>query len=411
MFEALDLSVWLDPENVIPPTVNVPTIMASWTRQAGYPLITVERNYDDRTDQVILRQERYYAYPPNDRQNTTWWVPYNLATPTNPGFANTRAEGWIPQNSTSWEITVNSLGADDYLLINKRAAGYYRVMYDERNYRLISDAILRNRSQFHSTDIAQLQDDAFDFYRIESLGITSVLDLLRVLEFDTDFISWAPAFYTIFSIDEKIRGHRNYPIWADFIRSLTEELYESVGVQDIPDEPVLRKYSRELVIGLACQMGSVHCRSDATRELRRHMETGDEFHQNIKHVLMCASLRSASRTEFQFMWNRLISLPLEEEGLRSEIIDWLGCSNSRPMLTEFIRSSLNSTNANNVEYSEYEQYAVYNSILRNGGILGLDVVLQFLAENAVEAFETYSNYFIYNLSYIVSREDHIELVS
>lgn len=60
-------------------------------------------------------------------------MPYNLVTPSNPGFENTFADGWIPHNISNWEITVDSLGADDYLLINKRAAAYYRVIYDESN--------------------------------------------------------------------------------------------------------------------------------------------------------------------------------------------------------------------------------------------------------------------------------------
>lgn len=404
-------SVSLESETIIPPNVDVPTIMATWTRQAGFPLITVVRNYDDRTDQVTLRQERYYSFPPSDRENTTWWVPYNLVTPNNPGFENTLADGWIPQDSNSLEITVDSLGPNDFLLINKRAAGYYRVLYDERNYRLISDAMIRNASLFHSTNIAQLTGDTLEFYRTGVLSLTTVLDLLRVLEFQSDYVSWSPAFTTIYYITQNIKGHRNYPLWADFIRSLTEEMYDFVGVEDIPDEPILRKFARENIVHLACQMGSVHCRSDATRQLRRHLETGEEFHHNIRYTVMCASLRSASRTEFHSMWMQLWSLPLDYFSERSEIIDWLGCSQSRPLLREFVRSSINSTNSNNFEYSYFEQYSVFNGIIRNAGNIGLDVALEFLNENAVEAFQTYGQWFVQSLAFVISNAEHAEQVS
>ncbi|KAJ6633455.1 Aminopeptidase N [Pseudolycoriella hygida] len=406
LFEALDNSVRHDSGNIIPPNVDVPSIMQTWTRQAGFPLITVERNYSNETERVILRQRRYYTYEPENRANSTWWVPYNIATPRNPGFENTIVEGWIPQYSTSVELTVDSLGPDDYFLINKRAAGYYRTLYDERNYRLISDAILRNGSDFHSSDIAQLIDDALEFYATDQLPLTVVLDLLRVLEFESDFISWSPAFFAISYIDENFRGHSNYPIWIEFVRTLTEELYDSVGVEDIEDEPILRKYSRESIVELACRTGSVHCRSDATRQLRRHIETGEEFHQNIRDTLMCASMRSVGRADFNFMWNRLISLPLDHSD-RANIIDWLGCSTSRHLLSELIRSTLNSTNSNNIEYGEYEQLAVLNSVIRRGEI-GLSIGLSFLVENALEAYETFGPYFVYNLSYIIRSADHIE---
>lgn len=111
------------------------------------------------------------------------------------------------------------------------------------------------------------------------------------------------------------------------------------------------------------------------------------------------------------MWNRLTTLPMDEYGDRSDIIDWLGCSTSSRLLNEFIRSSLNSTNSNNVEYSEYEQYSVFSSVIRHGGNVGLGIALEFLIENAVEAYENFGAFIVYNLSYIVRRADHIDGVS
>ncbi|KAJ6633456.1 Aminopeptidase N [Pseudolycoriella hygida] len=408
LFEALGESLKLEAETIIPPNTDVSTIMASWTRQAGFPLITVLRNYDDRTDQVTLQQERFYSFPPPDRENTTWWVPYSLLTPLSPGFDNTRPDGWIPQNNTSSQIIIDSLSSNDFLLINKQAAGYYRVLYDARNYRLISDAIIRNASQFHSTNIAQLMGDVLEFYRTRRIPITPVLDLLRVLEFRSDFVSWNLALSSIYYINQNFMGHRNYLLWEGFIRGLTEQIYDSIGVEDIEDEPILRKFSRESIVFLACQMGSVHCRSDANRQLRLHLETGAEFHHNIRHTLMCASLRSASRTEFHSMWNRLRSLPLDNFSERAEIIDWLGCSTSRNLLREFVRSSINSTNSNNFEYSYFEQYSVFTSIVRNSRLVGLDVLLDFLNENAIEAFHTYGQWFVQALAFAIRSEQHAE---
>lgn len=405
MFAAIALQVWADPEVILPPYGNVSDIMASWTRQAGYPLVTVQRNYVDRTDQVTLTQARHYNYPPQNPVNTTWWVPFNLATPSNPGFENTRVEGWIP-NVPSFEITVDSLGADDYLLINKQAAGYYRVLYDERNYRLISDAIIRNSSLFHSTNVAQLIDDAYEFYETGLLPLTTILDLLRVLEFRTDFISWKPAFNFITYINRNIQGHRNYAIWTEFLRTLTEDLYDAVGIEDLPDEPILNKYARENIVSLACQMGSVHCRSDANRQLRRQLEIGEDFHHNIRSVLRCASMRSATRTDFHTMWNILQTLPMDDFIRRYEIIDMLGCSTSRVLLNEFVRSAYNLT-----IWSEFEQYSVINALLQNGGNTGVAVILEFFIENAEQTIAVFGSWFVQNLAYFVSNAEHIERVS
>ncbi|KAG4070261.1 hypothetical protein HA402_009824 [Bradysia odoriphaga] len=402
LFDAIAIEVWLDDEVILPDGANVSTIMASWTRQPGFPVITVERNYDDRTNQVTLSQQRYYSYPPQNRENQTWWVPFNLITPDNPDFENTRVEGWIP-NTPSVEITVDNLDADDYLLINKQAAGYYRIRYDDRNYRLISDAILRNSSQFHSTNIAQLIGDANEFYETDQLSLSTVLDLLRILEFRSDFVSWSPALNLIYSINRNNRGNRNYDVWADFIRSLSEELYDAVGLDDVPDEPILNKSARENIVHLACEMGSVHCRSDATRLLRRHIELNEDFNHNLRQVLRCASMRSASRTDFNTMWNLLQTLPEDDFISRYEIIDMLGCTASRPLLNEFVRSAYNLS-----IYSEFEQYTVINAVLQNGGNLGIGLTIEFFIENYEETIQTFGSWFVQNLAYYISNAEHIE---
>lgn len=214
LFEALDLQLWLENEFIIPDTTNVSTIMSSWTRQAGLPIITVERNYVDGTDQVNLRQRRYYnPQPPFDPENSTWWIPYNYATPNHPPSANSRATGWIPQHENSITITIESLTANDYFLLDTHGGGYYRVLYDERNYRLISDEMVRNITQFTVASRSNLLESVTEFTIQEQLTLTTFMDVLRILENDDQYASWNPIESLISAIDNFFSGHENFPIW------------------------------------------------------------------------------------------------------------------------------------------------------------------------------------------------------
>ncbi len=184
--------------------------MSSWTRQAGYPLITVERNYTQGTNQVTLTQSRYF-YPtePIDPDTTTYWVPYNFATPDNPGFNHSTATGWIPQNQNSITITVDSLDANDYFLLDTYAGGYYRILYDEQNYRLISDAMVRNTEQFHLTTKASLLENVREFFNNGRLTVVAVMDVLRILENETSYTAWYPVESFILQLDQIFLGHEN----------------------------------------------------------------------------------------------------------------------------------------------------------------------------------------------------------
>lgn len=213
-FDAVAVAVGNENDVIIPPTTNVTAIMSSWTRQAGFPLIAVERNYNEGIDQVTLTQSRYF-YPtlPIDPDTTTYWVPYNYATPSNPGFNSSRSTGWIPQHQSSITITVDSLGADDYFLLDTNAGGYYRILYDEQNYRLVSNAMVRNPEHFHVTSKAALLGNVREFFNTQQLTIASVMDVLRILENDINYVAWYPVEGFLPEIDRIFSGHENYPVF------------------------------------------------------------------------------------------------------------------------------------------------------------------------------------------------------
>lgn len=170
----------------------------------------------------------------------------------------------------------------------------------------------------------------------------------------------------------------------------------------MPDEPIQRKFLREFTIDWACRVRSVHCRSDATRRLRQLITNGTEFHQNVRHVLYCAGLWSGNSNDFNFVWNRL--LESEDVTERYIYINSLGCSMSRQLLTEYLRPSLNSTNSRNIEYRESEQIYILLAVCNNG-LFGFEIALEFLIENAVEAFYTYESYIVTNLGVAAIRPD------
>lgn len=165
----------------------------------------------------------------------------------------------------------------------------------------------------------------------------------------------------------------------------------------------MRKYSRPLAIQWACNTGSVHCRSDATRELRELMVTGVEFHQNVRNVLYCAALRSGNSNDFYFVWDRMLAT--DDVSLRNLLMAALGCSETPRLLRELLRSTLEATNDYEIEYKPGEAYRVFSSVYQNG-LIGLDMTLDFLVIYRHEAFAEFgfTNFenIIIGMSHLVS---------
>lgn len=381
------MEIAAEEDNTVPADIDIPTVMFSWTSQAGFPVIEVTRNYDSDSgaSTVRLSQERYFSDPANSRNNITFWIPINYATTANPSSDVTTPDLWFPP-TRDMDFTIPELTSQDWLLLNKQASGYYRVLYDDTNYELLADAMLRNISLFHRLNRAQIIDDAYNFARIDRLNYGQFLNIVRFLENDSEYAPWYPAITAFTTIERAFSGHEDYPLLTEFIRSLVEHLYDTLGPRDIADEAFLRKYARPLAIQWACNMGSVHCRSDAARELRELMVTGVEFHQNVRNVLYCASLRSGNANDFHFVWNRMLSA--DNTADRNLLSSALGCSTSTRLLRELLRSTVGATNDNDIEYRPGEAYRIFTSIYQNG-LFGLDMALDFLVENTQEIFDDF----------------------
>lgn len=157
-------------------------------------------------------------------------------------------------------------------------------------------------------------------------------------------------------------------------------------------------------------MGSVHCRSDAVRQLRQIIELNGEFHQNIRREMYCAALRSANSNDFNFVWNRM--LESQNANQRNEISQSLGCLTSRVLVNRLLNSLLPSTNENDVEYLPNEAYRVFRSVYGNT-VYGLEITLDFVLENAVETYETFGANgpnFLIDMAQSIRRDDLIAKV-
>lgn len=208
-----NMAIAVAEDGAVPDDIDVATVMYSWTSQAGYPLVEVNRGYDTDTSTVRLSQERYFSDQTNSPNNITFWIPINFATTQNPSTDDTTPDVWYPP-TRDFSFDVPSLAADDWLILNKQASGYYRILYDDRNYELLADAMVRNISLFHRLNRAQLINDAYNFVRIGRLTYAHLLNTVRFLEFDHEYVSWYPAVTAFSAIDRPFSGHQDYALFT-----------------------------------------------------------------------------------------------------------------------------------------------------------------------------------------------------
>lgn len=85
-------------------------------------------------------------------------------------------------------------------------SGYYRVLYDEKNWYLII-ATLRNSTTYntiHLLNRAQLIDDAMNLARAGLLDYKIALDVTAYLQYETELVPWRSAMQALGYIEGQL---------------------------------------------------------------------------------------------------------------------------------------------------------------------------------------------------------------
>lgn len=300
LFDSLDK--FARQNRSIPTNQTVGDLFSSWSHQKGYPLLTVTR--DPINNDLTLQQEHYLSTEATN-ETTTWWIPFNFAWARNASFNNTTPYDWISRNETQKTIIANERwNASEWVIFNKQQTSYYRVLYDEANYKLLAKQLNKDHNVIHVLNRAQLLDDLNEFVFSGRAKLSTLLDFLSYLQRETAYAPWFSAQRMLFRLGHRLAGTKHFEAFRKFIVNITETLYRSVGLDDLPNEEFMQKLLRSIVTNLACTFGNEECLSDTRLKFKNQLY-GQTFRFKLRSVIFKQGIRSASTEELAILWQKL----------------------------------------------------------------------------------------------------------
>ena len=88
--------------------------------------------------------------------------------------------------------------------------GYYRVNYDEKNWKLIIKQLNEDHTKIHVINRAQIIDDALNLARVGLLNYELALGVTSYLNSETEYIPWAAALTGLRYIEEMLKRTSGY---------------------------------------------------------------------------------------------------------------------------------------------------------------------------------------------------------
>nr|AIJ50263.3 aminopeptidase N1 [Anopheles stephensi] len=366
----------IEGKDVLPNGVTVAQIMRTWANEAGYPVLSVRRSYD--TGDVIISQERFYS----DRKvpNTNvWMIPYNYVQQARADFNEFDDFQWLATKAARIATTVP---ATEWLIFNKQQVGYYRVNYDDRNWELITNALIDNLAAVHRLNRAQLIDDAYWLARSGRLDLRVALRLMTYLRGEREYAPWAAANTALSYFNSRLRGTENYHDFILFVDALIEELYGLLTIDVVsPNDSLLHKYLVQTITSWACSLGYKDCLERTGALLRAGASgTGPAVHPDIATVTYCYGMRTTGAAEYQYLYRKMMDSKNLAE--RTALIDALGCSTNKEFLTSFLSTALGTGTGVEINYRADERRRVVQAVY-SGSRVGVDALIEYLMDPAV----------------------------
>lgn len=234
-------------------------MFSSWTRQSGFPMLTVNRNYE--TGAITISQERYLNNRFSNMTNSTsWWIPYNFTTAKSLSFSDTKPLGWLAQDQPSKLIEASGdkswATPSEWVLFNKQQTGYYRVMYDTRNWKLlIAELNAGNHSRIPPISRSQLLDDLRNFVASGRLPANLLIEMVKYLKYETEYAPWVAGSRALLYMKENLATAGEYEVFrrmaASIIKSATRRFFSST----MQDESLSSVGTSDILTNLSCEFG------------------------------------------------------------------------------------------------------------------------------------------------------------
>ncbi|XP_077200462.1 aminopeptidase Q isoform X2 [Paroedura picta] len=236
----------------------VKVIMDSWTCQHGFPLLTVNWSTGN------ISQEQFYdEEDKNDTSvsNNIWIIPISWIR-----NGTVQPLVWLDKKSKVFPEMKVSDSEHDWIILNVNMTGYYRVNYDQSNWRRLAKILESDPKAVPVVNRLQLLDDAFVLKRSGHTENDTPLYLMKYLEKEDEILIWNVVLrkleftnsmnilsdYELYPVLKKFFLTRIFPVYHHYA-NLLRQGFEVLTVE------YYTKYAIETLFRSACSLGFRDC--------------------------------------------------------------------------------------------------------------------------------------------------------
>lgn len=256
---------------------------------------------------------------------------------------------------------------DEILLINPLARGYYRVKYDTKMWKQISNNLNSNPSSFHRLTKSQLLDDAMNLAYAGQLDHYTAFKIFDYLRNETEYIPWASASSHLKFLKRMLQHDKKASKDLDaYGAQLSGKLLSTYGFDPRKGESVDSADARLIGLEWTCKIDG-KCEQEAIERFSKMERKSFTLNNKYEQLLVCSRMRKATHDEYTSLMNDFRRT--RNQNTRGLLIDAIACANNEAVIDDLLNE------IKTADFESTEKLQVIKALYQNS-LEGLNAVVE-----------------------------------
>ena len=354
----------------------VTSLMDTWVKQTGYPLLHVTTRREGSKVDVGLSQSRflYEHLSSSEKDETAWQVPVRILRK---GASDVEAL-LLKDRRSSVTLVGGGVSAEPgWVKVNAGRTGFYRVNYPLEEWERFRPAI--EDFQLPADDRLGLLSDAYAMVRAGYAQASLFLSLVEAYKNEEDAIVLGELAAGLRSFETPIADKPYLTRFYACAREIFQPIAKRVGWDAKPEEGHLDALRRSAVLGRSGVYGDPDVLKEAQSRFQRYLQASSSLHPDIRGVVYSLVAQEGDQGVYQSLWDLERQAALHEEKMR--LLGALTRPKQRKLLEQTLERSMSS------EVKAQDSVLVITGVAANHE--GRDMAWEFIKDNWKELDRRY----------------------
>ncbi|MCH8351430.1 MAG: M1 family metallopeptidase [Chloroflexi bacterium] len=297
----------------------VTSIMDTWTKQIGYPVLSVESDRVAGRLDLRFHQERFVydrLLEAGEPEPQVWQVPVGVSLQETSGGESEATRIVMDSRQASLSLTPPKAGFSEsqWFKVNPGQTGFFRVNYSADDWERLVPAI--RALELPATDRLGIQNDAYALSRAGLLPVTQFLSLARAYENEDDASVWSDLASNLRDVETLLADGPVHGPFQSFGRQIFRPAAMRIGWEARPGEGHLDALLRSTVLSQAGNYQDPEVLDQAKSRFQRYLQDPESVHPDIRGLVFSLAGQTGDEATYGQLWELEKKATLQEEKIR-----------------------------------------------------------------------------------------------